>query len=171
MTPTSRWCLGHFRLCGHWQSVETEASSAAGRSSSFLTLNRRHGSLRWQRIFWGIKNKNTVKKSRYDRSFEGSFLLHHSANWRVGNANYSYRLGWTSEAVLDSSSLVHIVSLALDQVGDGVLGAAAMHDLLGGVVGVGDQSPAYVLEKLAAFQALHRLASLEKGERRIKMYK
>lgn len=46
-----------------------------------------------------------------------------------------------------------------------------MHDLLGGVVGVGDQSPAYVLEKLAAFQALHRLASLEKGERRIKMYK
>ena len=43
MTEESRWCVGQRLLRGHWHRVLVLTSSTSAR---FLTVKRRHGSLR-----------------------------------------------------------------------------------------------------------------------------
>ena len=50
---------------------------------------------------------------------------------------------------MKAGALVSLKCAAFDQVCDRVLGAAAVHDLLGRVVGVADQRPRDILEVLA----------------------
>jgi len=59
MTPTSRWCLGHFRLWGHLHKLLVVTSSAIGRSGFFLTLNNLQGSLCWHLSFY-IENQINI---------------------------------------------------------------------------------------------------------------
>ncbi len=73
----------------------------------------------------------------------------------------TYCLRRAREVVLESRSCLCEVAVPLDEVGDGVLGAPAVHDLLRGVVRVVQQRPRHVAEVLAAAQAAHRLARLE----------
>ena len=66
------------------------------------------------------------------------------------------------ERVLESRACLCLVGVPLDEVGDRVLGAAAVHHLLRRVVRVHDVRPRHVLEVLAALQTLDRLACLQK---------
>ena len=73
----------------------------------------------------------------------------------------TYSLWRTGKAVLESGSGTGFVCVPLDEVGHRVLGALAVHDLLRGVVRVGDVRPRHVLEVLATLQFTCGLANLE----------
>ena len=74
----------------------------------------------------------------------------------------SYRLRRASKAVLDSSTVLGVVRVSLDQIGHTVLGTATMDNLLTGVVGVHDVGPGHIAEVATFLQLFHGLAHLKK---------
>lgn len=73
----------------------------------------------------------------------------------------AYRLWGAGEAVLEAGAVAHLEGVAFDQVGHRVLRAPTVHNLVGGVVRIGDQAPRHVAEELAALQLAHRFTRLQ----------
>ena len=70
-------------------------------------------------------------------------------------------MGTAGKAELIAEAGIGLVGVPLDQVGHGVLGTPAVHDLLGRVVRVHDVGPRHVPEIFAPLQLLGRLTNLQ----------
>lgn len=73
----------------------------------------------------------------------------------------------TGEAVLESGTGTGFICMPLDKVGHRVFWALAVHDLLRGVVRIGDVRPRHVFEVLATLQFTCGLANLEINKQNI----
>ena len=79
----------------------------------------------------------------------------------------AYRLWWTCETVLITSPWNWLISMSFDQVGNWIVRAFAMHDLLSGVVRVHDVSPSNITKIFALSELFHRFTDLWKKDKQI----
>ena len=77
----------------------------------------------------------------------------------------AYRLWWTCETVLITSPWNWLISMSFDQVGNWIVRAFAMHDLLSGVVRIHDVSPSNITKIFALSELFHRFTDLWKKEK------